>query len=135
MIVVDTSVWIDFFNGRPTPEADMLSSLLGERPVVVGDLTMAEVLSGFRHDADFRKAKELLESCEFRPMVGKEVAIEAASNYRRLRAGGVTVRKTIDVLIGTFRIVNRLPLLYSDRDFDALEQHLGLVVWRGTGVG
>jgi predicted nucleic acid-binding protein len=131
MIVVDTSVWIDFFNGGSTREADMLNELLGERLIVVGDLTMTEVLSGFRADGDFRKAQSLLESCEFRPMVGKEVAIEAASNYRLLRKRGITVRKTIDVLIGTFCIVNRLPLLHVDRDFDPLEEHLGLAVYRG----
>ena len=131
MIVVDASVWIDFFNGRPTAEADTLTELLGECPVVVGDLTMAKVLSGFRQDADFRRARSLLESCEFRAMVGKEVAVGAANNYRRLRRDGITVRKTIDVLIGTFCILNALPLLHSDRDFDALEEQLGLVVWRG----
>lgn len=131
MIVVDSSVWINFFNGTPTAEADALAGLLGERPVVVGDLTMAEVLAGFRQDGDYRRAKSLLESCEFRPMVGKEIAIEAANNYRRLRKSGITVRKTIDVLIGTFCIFSGLPLLHNDRDFDALEDHLGLVVWRG----
>jgi hypothetical protein len=131
MILVDTSVWIDFFNGRPTREADVLNELLGERLIVVGDLILAEVLSGFRADSDFRKALSLLEGCEFRPMVGKEVAIEAAGNYRLLRKRGITVRKTIDVLIGTFCIVNRLPLLHADRDFDALEEHLGLAAYRG----
>jgi predicted nucleic acid-binding protein len=131
MIVVDTSVWIDFFNGRPTREADVLNELLGERLIVVGDLTMPEVLSGFRADSDFRTAQSLLESCEFRPMVGKEVATAAAGNYRLLRKRGITVRKTIDVLIGTFCIVNRLPLLHVDRDFDPLEEHLGLAVYRG----
>jgi hypothetical protein len=131
VIVVDTSVWIDFFNGSPTPEADALNELLGERPIIVGDLTMAEVLSGFRADSDFRKARSLLESCEFLPMVGKAVALEAAENYRLLRRRGITVRKTIDVLIGTFCILNRLPLLHADRDFDALEEHLGLMVYRG----
>ena len=131
MIVVDTSVWIDFFNGRPTPEADALNELLGERPIIVGDLTMAEVLSGVRADSDFRKGQSLLESCDFRPMVGKAVAIEAAGNYRLLRKRGITIRKTIDVLIGTFCILNRLPLLHADRDFDALEEHLGLMVYRG----
>ena len=131
MIVVDTSVWIDFFNGRPTREADVLNELLGERLIVVGDLTMAEVLSGFRADGDFRTAQSLLESCEFRPMVGKEVATAAAGNCRLLRKRGITVRKTIDVLIGTFCIVNRLALLHVDRDFDPLEVHLGLAVYRG----
>jgi hypothetical protein len=129
MIVVDSSVWIDFFNGRPTSEADALNELLGERPIVVGDLTMVEVLSGFRRDEDYRKARTVLERCEFRPMVGREVALAAATNYRHLRKMSVTVRKTIDVLIGTFCIVNQLPLLHSDRDFDALEEHLGLAVW------
>jgi predicted nucleic acid-binding protein len=131
VIVVDTSVWIDFFNGRPTPGADALAELLGERPIIVGDLTMAEVLSGFRTDSDFRRAQSLLETCEFRPMVGKAVAIEAAGNYRLLRKRGITVRKTIDVLIGTFCILNHLPLLHADRDFDAFEDHLGLVVYHG----
>jgi predicted nucleic acid-binding protein len=130
VIVVDTSVWIDFFNGRPTPGADALNELLGERPIIVGDLTMAEVLSGFRADSDFRRARSLLEHCEFRPMVGKAVAIQAAENYRLLRQRRVTVRKTIDVLIGTFCLLNRLPLLHTDRDFDALEEHLGLLIYR-----
>jgi predicted nucleic acid-binding protein len=131
VIVVDTSVWVDFFNGRPTPEADALNELLGERPIIVGDLTMAEVLSGFRADSDLRKARSLLERCEFRLMVGKAVALEAAGNYRLLRKRGITVRKTIEVLIGTFCILNRVPLLHADRDFDALEEHLGLLVYRG----
>jgi predicted nucleic acid-binding protein len=130
MIVVDSSVWIDFFNGQPTSEADALSELLGQRPIVVGDLTMVEVLSGFRRDEDYRKARALLESCDFRPVVGREVALAAANSYRHLRKMGVTVRKTIDVLIGTFCIINHLPLLHCDRDFDALEEHLGLAVWR-----
>jgi predicted nucleic acid-binding protein len=131
VIVVDASVWIDFFNGRPTTEADALNELLGARPVIVGDLTLAEVLCGFRADSDFRKARSILESCEFRPMLGKAVALEAAGNYRLLRRRGITVRKTIDILIGTFCIVNGLSLLHADRDFDALEEHLGLVVYRG----
>ena len=130
MIVVDSSVWIDFFNGQPTSEADALSELLGQRPIVVGDLTMVEVLSGFRRDEDYRRARALLESCDFRPMVGRQVALAAANNYRHLRKMGVTVRKTIDVLIGTFCIVHHLALLHCDRDFDALEEHLGLAVWR-----
>ena len=130
MIVVDASVWVDYFNGTPTPEADALELILGEDRIVVGDLTLAEVLSGFRLDRDFRKAGELLDTCEYRSMVGREVALQAASNYRALRRRGVTVRKTIDVLIGTFCIINQLPLLHRDRDFDALEEHLGLIVWR-----
>jgi len=130
VIVVDASVWIDFFNGQPSPEADALESILGEQQVIVGDLTVAEVLCGFRLERDFRKARALLESCEYRSMVGRAVALQAATNYRSLRHLGVTVRKTIDVLIGTFCIVNALPLLHRDRDFEPLEEHLGLKVWR-----
>jgi predicted nucleic acid-binding protein len=129
VIFVDTSVWIDFFNGRSCPETDALDGFLGRTPVVVGDLILAEVLSGFRREAHFRAARTLLESCEFRPMVGKAIALEAAQNYRKLRALGITVCKTIDVLIGTFCISARLPLLHRDRDFDAMERHLGLLVW------
>jgi predicted nucleic acid-binding protein len=131
VIVVDASVWVDFFTGHPTAEADALDAILGERQIVVGDLTLVEVLSGFRYDADFRRARQLLESCEYRSMVGKTIAVEAASNYRRLRGLGVTVRKSIDVLIASFCILNALPLLHRDRDFDPMEQHLGLKVWRG----
>jgi hypothetical protein len=129
VIVVDSSVWIDYFNGRPTVQADSLHELLGERPVVVGDLILTEVLCGFRRDADFRQAKLLLEGCEFRPMAGTAVALAAASNYRALRKAGVTVRKTIDMLIGSYCLLHHLPLLHADRDFDALAEHLGLIVW------
>jgi predicted nucleic acid-binding protein len=130
MIVVDASVWVDYFNGTPTAEADALDAILDQERIVVGDLTLTEVLSGFRRDSDFRRAKELLDTCEYRHMVGREVAVEAASNYRVLCKRGATVRKTLDVLIGTFCILNDLPLLHRDRDFDPLEQHLGLRVWR-----
>jgi predicted nucleic acid-binding protein len=129
VIVVDSSVWIDYFNGRPTTQTDALHMLLGERPVVVGDLVLAEVLCGFRRNADFQQAKSLLESCEFRPMGGKTVALAAAGNYRLLRKAGITVRKTIDMLIGSYCLLHQLPLLHADRDFDALAEHLGLVVW------
>ena len=130
MIVVDASVWIDYFSGTSNREADALDSILGEEQVIVGDLTLTEVLSGFRRDRDFRLASELFDTCEYRSMVGRDIAIKAAGNYRTLRARGVTVRKTIDVLIGTFCLVNDLPLLHRDRDFDPLEAHLGLRVWR-----
>ncbi|MCW5622548.1 MAG: PIN domain nuclease [Burkholderiales bacterium] len=130
MIVVDASVWVDYFNGVSSQETDILEGILGQERVIVGDLTMTEVLSGFRLDGDFRKAHELLASCEYMDMVGQDVALEAARNYRILRRRGVTVRKTIDVVIGTFCIVNALPLLHRDRDFDPMEMHLGLRVWR-----
>jgi predicted nucleic acid-binding protein len=130
MIFVDTSVWIDYFNGRPTPEADLLDSLLGRERLAVGDLILAEVLQGFRSDADFGRAVEFLSAFEFQAMVGREVAVEGARNYRRLRARGVSVRKTIDVMIGTFCIKNGHRLLHADRDFDPIERYLGLSVVR-----
>ncbi len=126
MIVVDASVWIDYFNGRPTPETDKLDALLGDEPLIVGDITLTEVLQGFRSETHFRKALALLGALEFREMLGPEAAIDSARNYRRLRARGVTVRKTIDVVIATFCIRHGHELLHADRDFDPIEWHLGL---------
>jgi predicted nucleic acid-binding protein len=130
MIVVDTSVWIDFFNGRPTDESDLLHDLLGREPILIGDLILAEMLQGFRAEEDFREALSILETFDFREMLGRNVAIASARNYRMLRAKGVTVRKTIDVLIGTFCLLNDHELLHSDRDFDPMTEHLGLRVPR-----
>ena len=128
MTVVDTSVWVDYFNGVTTPQTERLDRLLGEERVIIGDLILTEVLQGFRNDAEFRRARTLLAELEFREMLGKAVALESAANYRRLRGLGVTVRKTIDVMIGTFCIMNRLPLLHADRDFVPLAEYLGLKV-------
>ena len=94
----------------------------------MGDIILAEVLQGFASDTDFKRAQNLLELLPFREMLGHEVALQAAKNYRTLRKQGVTVRKTLDVMIGTFCIVNHLPLLHRDRDFEPIEQFLGLVV-------
>jgi predicted nucleic acid-binding protein len=126
MIVVDSSVWIDYFNGMITPQTDKLDILFSTDIILVGDLILAEVLQGFRHDSDYLTAKNLLELLEFREMVGKEIAIMSAGYYRTLRQQGITVRKTIDMLIGSFCIANQLPLLYADRDFDHLIP-LGLI--------
>jgi predicted nucleic acid-binding protein len=128
MIVVDTSVWIDYFNGRLTRPADRLDSLLSREPLLMGDLILAEVLQGFRSDADFRRALEFLSALEFQAMMGRDLAIASARNYRRLRAIGVSVRKSIDVMIGTFCIENSHQLLHSDRDFDPMARYLGLRV-------
>jgi len=128
MIVVDSSVWIDYFNGRITKQTDLLDSLLGHELVVVGDIILMEVLQGFRSDTDFEKAKRLLDSLIFKPMLGKEAAVKSAENYRHLRKKGISVRKTIDVLIATFCISNSLPLLHGDRDFEPMEKYLNLKV-------
>lgn len=128
MVLVDSSVWIDYFNGAATPQTDELDRLLGRDVVLLGDLVLTEELQGFRDDADYRLAKELLAPLEFRPLVGREVALLAAESYRILRAQGITVRKTIDMIIGSYCLMHGIPLLHSDRDFDVMEAHLGLVV-------
>lgn len=128
--MVDTSVWIDYFNGVPTPQADLLDDLLGERVLAVGDLILAELLQGFSTELDARRALSLLDPLEFLAMAGRDVAIESAANYRRLRRRGVTVRKTMDMLIGTYCLIHEHEILHSDRDFDVLAEHLGLRVIR-----
>ena len=132
MILVDTSVWIDYFNGRITAATDRLDALLGEEMLLTGDLVLAEVLQGFRKDADYRRARSLLERLEFRPMLGREVALQTARDYRHLRKKGVTPRKTIDVMIASFCLQNDHRLLHSDRDFDPMAEHLGLRVVPGS---
>jgi predicted nucleic acid-binding protein len=128
VIVIDTSVWIDYFNGKATSETEVLDRLLGIESLLIGDLILAEVLQGLRSDPDFRRVLGFLGALEFREMVGRRVAVASAQNYRTLRARGVTVRKTVDVIIGTFCILNGHRLLHSDRDFDPMESHLGLEV-------
>ena len=128
MIIVDSSVWIDYFNGKKTRQTDWLDSALGSTPVIMGDLILAEVLQGFQNNKEFKTAKELLLGMPFMPMVGRVVALESAANYRSLRRRGVTPRKTIDVIIGTFCIHHRLPLVHDDRDFDPMVEFLGLTM-------
>jgi predicted nucleic acid-binding protein len=126
MIVVDSSVWIDFFRNTPTPQVERLSRLIGAQDIVIGDLILTEVLQGLRSDLDFRRARDALLTLEYRDMAGREIALAAAQNCRLLRARGVTVRKTIDVVIATFCIASGMSLLHDDRDFDAMRDHLGL---------
>ena len=126
MILVDSSVWIDYFRGTATPQAEKLESLLGTEPVATGDLILTEVLQGFVSDRDFNQARKLLTSLVVVDLAGQDIAIQAAKNFRALRALGVSVRKTIDTVIATRCIENGLPLLYSDRDFDPFVEHLGL---------
>ncbi|MHB1158094.1 MAG: type II toxin-antitoxin system VapC family toxin [Phycisphaerales bacterium] len=126
MILVDSSVWIDYFRGKNTPQAGRLDTLLGNELLVTGDLVLAEVLQGFDRERDFKLARELLTSLDVVELAGNDIAVQAARNFRTLRAGGVTVRKTIDTIIATHCMVNDLALLYSDRDFDPFVRHLGL---------
>jgi predicted nucleic acid-binding protein len=126
MILVDSSVWIDFFRGTVKPETDQLDTLLGRQPVAIGDLMLAKVLQGFDADRDFRRAKALLDALQVVTLGGRDLAVEAAGNFRTLRARGITVRKTIDTIIATRCIRDDIPLLYTDRDFDPFVRHLGL---------
>jgi predicted nucleic acid-binding protein len=126
MIVVDSTVWIDFLNGRNAPHVRRLRALLGESEIIVGDLMLCEVLQGLESERAARDVEVLLRSFDIVSMAGTEIAVAAARNYRELRALDVTIRKTIDLLIGTWCIENRRPLLHNDRDFHLMARHLGL---------
>ncbi len=126
MILVDSSVWIDYFRGTQTAQTEKLDELLRSEPIAVGDLILTEVLQGFGSERDFNEAKRLLTALQVVTLGGQDIAIQAARNFRILRGQGITVRKTIDTLIATWCIESGVPLLYSDRDFDPFVQHLGL---------
>lgn len=126
MILVDSSVWIDYFGGKPTAQTDLLEGLLDSQELAIGDLNLTEVLQGCKFDKEFNEVGRLLGRLGLVVLGGKDVAVQAAKNYRKLRNLGVTVRGTIDVVLATRCIVSGYQLLHSDRDFDAFEQHLGL---------
>jgi len=128
LILVDSSVWIDYFNGVFTPQTNKLEDLLGQKPLAIGDLMLTEVLQGFDDDRNFAKARQLLTSLTVIQIAGPDIAIAAAQNFRSLRKLGVTVRKTIDTLIATRCIESEYDLLHSDRDFEPFVQYLGLRV-------
>lgn len=128
MIVADTSVWVDFFRNTQMTQVDQLAAGLRRRAVLMGDLILTEILQGIRDDREFTRVRSTLSVLPFEPMVGRDMAMLSAANYRKMRAAGVTPRKTIDVLIATFCIERGHILLYSDRDFDPMQRHLGLRV-------
>jgi len=127
VILVDSSVWIDYFNGTVNAETDFLDSILGVEPVGVGDLILTEVLQGIRSDSEYRKVKSLMLELSVFELLGQRRAVQAADNYRALRKRGLTLRKTNDLIIGTFCIDESLPLLFRDRDFAAMVDQLGLL--------
>ncbi|TMJ01923.1 MAG: PIN domain nuclease [Alphaproteobacteria bacterium] len=127
MIVVDSSVWIDFLNGRAAPHVRRLRALLGAEEIIVGDLMVCEVLQGLDNERAAREVEALLRRFDIVPMVGHEIAVSAARHFRALRRRGITIRKTIDLLIGTWCIENRRPLLHNDGDFRPMAEHLGLI--------
>ena len=128
MILVDSSVWIDYFRGKITAQTEKLDRLLGHEPLAIGDLILTEVLQGFDSERDFNDARRMLTSLMVVELGGREIAIQAAKNFRALRRFGVTVRKTIDSVIATRCIEGGYDLLHNDRDFDPFAEHLGLRV-------
>jgi len=127
MILVDTSVWIDYFNGQETEKTNTLDSALIDGTVAIGDIIFLEILQGFKHDKDYKRAKNTLSSLDQYEMFGRTMVTKCANNYRTLRKKGITIRKTTDIIIATFCIDNKLPLLYSDRDFEPFSRYLNLV--------
>jgi len=126
VIFVDSDVWINYFNDTSCPQVEKLDASLGVIPVAIGDLILTEVLQGFKHDKDFKIAKELLTSLIILNILDTSLAFKSADNFRFLRKKEITVRKTIDVIIATFCIENDIPLLSLDKDFQPFYDHLGL---------
>jgi predicted nucleic acid-binding protein len=126
VILVDSSVWVDYFRGKGTAQTGLLDGLLDSEELSIGDLVFIEVLQGCKVDREFNEVRRLLGRLQLIALSGPDVVVEAAKNYRKLRALGVTVRGTVDVVLATRCIVSGHQLLHSDRDFDAFEKHLGL---------
>jgi predicted nucleic acid-binding protein len=126
VVLVDSSVWIDYFNGTENAATTKLDELLSSTIVVVGDLILAEVLQGFKSDTDHRTAQSLLLDLDLRELGGIEMAKKVADYFRALRKRGITVRKTVDCFIAVYCIEHDMPLLYRDRDFEPFAKHLAL---------
>ncbi len=127
MILVDTSVWIDYFNGTESEESNALDTALADGTVAIGDIIMLEILQGFRNDKDYNRVKKTLATLDQYELFGHAMVNRCADNYRFLRKKGITIRKTADVIIATFCIDNKLPLLFSDSDFIPFTKHLNLI--------
>jgi hypothetical protein len=128
VIAVDSSIWIAHFRNVESKTVRVLRSLFGETELLVGDIVLLEVLQGARDEAHaVRIARELNEFNIVR-MLDEEIAVQAAQNYRALRGKGVTMRKTVDLIIGTFCIEHGHTLLHGDRDFEPMRTYLGLQV-------
>lgn len=126
LIVADTSVWIDLLKDVPTPQAAALENAINLDRVLLPDLILVEILKGLRSHKQAREIEKMLEPFDIVILGGRELAATAAKNFRKLRKSGVTLRGTIDLMIGTWCIENEVPLLHKDRDFEAMEKHLGL---------
>ncbi|MCH7695513.1 MAG: PIN domain nuclease [Proteobacteria bacterium] len=132
MILADSSVWIDYFNGIATVHTDTLDMKLDDGEVVMGDLILLEILQGFRSNRDYNRARTTLAVLDQYEMFGLDMVVKCADNYRGLRKKGITIRKTVDVIIATFCIENKFPLLYSDRDFTPFVENMGLKILKET---
>ena len=126
MVVVDTSIWIDYLRGANYKKMERLEEILDSDRIIIGDLIITELMQGFRNKKDLSKIELLIDSLEYKDMLGKNIALKSAKNYRELRKKGFTVRKTIDVMIGTFCIENKYEILHNDRDFEPMTKILGL---------
>ena len=131
MVVVDSSVWIANLRRHSTPQVALLRQFAVNDDLVVGDLVLAEVLVGARDEANAARIERNLRRFHVMPMAGEAASVKAARHYRTLRGRGVTIRSIVDVFVATFCLARGWPLLHQDRDFDALERHLGLPVLRG----
>jgi len=130
VILIDTSAWIDYFNGIDNPTTDLVDKVLDTEPILIGDLIYCELLQGFKTEEKFSEVKELLSNLMRVELVGFEIAEKAATNYRILRKQGITIRKTIDILIATFCVENKIALIHKDRDYDLMIDPLGLMIVR-----
>jgi predicted nucleic acid-binding protein len=130
-VIVDTTVWIDFFRDANTPQTDLLEMVIRRGQAALGDIILSEVLHGVESESEFRSLKRHFHNFPIYPMIDRNRAIQSAANYRKLRSKGITIRKTVDCWIATFCIQSGFPLLHNDRDFDPFERHLKLRVLRG----
>jgi len=128
MVLADTSIWIDFFRGIDSRETDLLNSLLDEERIATGDLIIAELMQGFTTKSQISAATKIIQHLEYFDLVGRDISFKATENYRLLRKKGITIRKTIDTIIATFCIENKIKLLHNDRDYDPFGKYLGLIV-------
>ncbi len=131
MILVDTSVWIDYFNGVSTKQTEILDRVLSKETVLIGDIILTEILQGFDRDNEFRLARQALDPLDCVHLGGKTLAVKAASDFRFLRSKGVTIRKTVDMLIGSWCIEHDVALLHHDKDFDQMATQLPLQIYMG----
>lgn len=130
-LLADTSVWVDYLRGSRGKGAEALDRALGHHSILLGDLVLVEILRGVPDEKTAHLVKSALDQFDTVELGGKAIAVAAAEHYRLLRSKGVTVRGTVDLLIGTWCIAHDIPLLHADRDYEAMEKWLGLRRWVG----